>query len=69
MMHYFKNASSRRQEDLKRKKDAEDEAGSARKKLAKEIRELNLKKQELLQENHEKLSIIENKLKVLKRSF
>lgn len=69
MIQEFRNASGRRNEDLKLQKEADDQAHNARKRAAMEMRKLQLKKQKLLEEKHEELSTIDNKLKLLKKSL
>lgn len=67
MILEFRNASSRRKEDLKNKKETEDRELGARKRAAQEIKELNLKKQKLLQVKAQELCEIEGQLSQLKK--
>lgn len=67
MIHDFRNASYRRKEDIKQKKQQESDAESLRKRAAQEIKELKIKKQRLLDEKNEELSVIESKLSDLKK--
>jgi hypothetical protein len=67
MMNDFRNSSARRTEDLKRKKEIEENESKARKRAAKEIKELTLKKQKLLEEKNELLQEIDTKINILKQ--
>lgn len=69
MIHDFKNSSAKRVEDLKLKKEKEDEEVNAKKRTAKEIRDLKFKKQKLLEEKNEQLSEIDSKLNSLMKKI
>lgn len=67
MILEFRNASGRRKDDLRNKKEAMDRATFAKKRAAQEIKELQLKKQKMLNEKASALLEIEGQLKELKK--
>lgn len=66
MLVEFRNASSRRVEALKKKKDSEEVYQQERKRAAAEIKALQVKRQKLLEEKSLEISEIDQKLKFLK---
>lgn len=67
MIVEFRNASARRKEDLESKKKTEEDCVQAKKRAASEIKDLQVKKQKLLEEKNQELKDIEQKLKFLKQ--
>lgn len=65
----FRNASSKRRDDLIKKKNEQDEAVNARKRAAQEIKLLELKKEKLLEEKKEELLDIDRELKKLRNQI
>lgn len=67
MIVEFRNASARRKEDLQVKKKAEEDCVQAKRRASSEIKDLQLKKQKLLEEKDQELKDINVKLKFLKQ--
>lgn len=67
MIHSFRNASAKRSEALKKKKTQEDDKVFKQKRAAEEIRILELKKRDILQQAKEEAEALESEVKKLKQ--
>lgn len=69
LVQYAKNASAKRQEHLKLKKREEESQVNERKRLAKELFELEIKKRKIEETRKEELLIIEKDAQILKKKI
>lgn len=69
MIIEFRNASSKRKDDLRKKKNEQDEALNARKRAAHDIKMLEIKREKLLEEKKDELLEIERELTKLRRNI